>query len=173
MPPVPSPILPDVAPERGAAHALLAVDLGVRTGLALYGGDGRLRWYRSQNFGSAARLRRAVPAVLGALPALARLVIEGGGSLADAWVREAERRGVPVRQIGAEEWRRLLLLPREQRRGTEAKRHASALARRVIEWSAAPRPTALRHDAAEAILAGLWGVLDAGWLTALPPALRR
>ena len=173
VPPVPSPILPDVAPERGAAHALLAVDLGVRTGLALYGGDGRLRWYRSQNFGSAARLRRAVPAVLGALPALARLVIEGGGSLADAWVREAERRGVPVRQIGAEEWRRLLLLPREQRRGTEAKRHASALARRVIEWSAAPRPTALRHDAAEAILAGLWGVLDAGWLTALPPALRR
>ena len=44
--------------------SLLAVDLGVRTGLACWGDDGRLRWYRSQNFGDAARLRRAIPALL-------------------------------------------------------------------------------------------------------------
>ena len=176
-PPVPS-TAPDpetLAPRDDAPRdrALLAVDLGVRTGLALYGGDARLRWYRSQNFGSALRLRRAVPALLDGVSSLERLVIEGGGALADAWLREGARRGLAVRQIGAEEWRQRLLLPREQRRGTDAKRHAGVLARAVIEWSAAPRPTALRHDAAEAILAGLWGVLDAGWLAALPPALRR
>ena len=34
-------------------------------------------------------------------------------------------------------------------------------------------PTSLRHDAAEAILVGLWGVLSAGWLRALPPAILR
>jgi hypothetical protein len=73
-------------------QTLLAVDLGVRTGLALYGGDGRLLRYRSQNFGSAARLRRALPALLEAEPDLAWLVIEGGGPLADAWEREAARR---------------------------------------------------------------------------------
>jgi len=44
--------------------ALLAVDVGVRTGLALYGDDGRLRGYRSHNLGSIARLRRAAPAFI-------------------------------------------------------------------------------------------------------------
>ncbi|MBC8076709.1 MAG: hypothetical protein H7Y32_11595, partial [Chloroflexales bacterium] len=46
-------------------------------------------------------------------------------------------------------------------------------ARRVIAWAGAPRPTSLRHDAAEAILIGLWGALEVGWLPALPPELRR
>lgn len=86
--------------------ALLAVDVGVRTGIALYGGDGRLRWYRSHNLGSANRLKRALPTLIG----------DGTGVT-----------------------------------------HA----------------TSLRHDAAEAILVGLWGALDLGWLTAIPPGLRR
>ncbi|HEX6751131.1 MAG TPA: hypothetical protein VF092_27825 [Longimicrobium sp.] len=154
-------------------QTLLAVDLGVRTGLALYGGDGRLLRYRSQNFGSAARLRRAVPALLDGERDLAWLVIEGGGPLADAWEREAARRRLGVRRIGAEEWRRALLYPREQRTGAQAKTTADGLARRIIEWSGAPRPTSLRHDAAEAILVGFWGVLDVGWLPDIPPELRR
>ena len=41
-----------------APRQLLAVDLGLRTGLAAFGDDGRLRWYRSQHFGSTASLRR-------------------------------------------------------------------------------------------------------------------
>jgi hypothetical protein len=53
-----------------------------------------------------------------------------------------------------------------------AKRRAIEMARRVIEWSDAPRPTSLRHDAAEAILIGLFGVLELGWLDRLPPGLR-
>ncbi|HEX8906689.1 MAG TPA: hypothetical protein VF771_17695 [Longimicrobiaceae bacterium] len=154
-------------------QTLLAVDLGVRTGLALFGGDGRLLRYGSQNFGSAARLRRALPALLDAERDLAWVVIEGGGPLADAWEREAARRHVAVRRIGAEEWRRALLYPREQRSGVQAKTTADGLARRIIEWSGAPRPTSLRHDAAEAILVGFWGVLDVGWLAEMPPELRR
>jgi hypothetical protein len=47
------------------------------------------------------------------------------------------------------------------------------LARRVIDWSAAPRPTSLRHDAAEAILVGFWGALHVGLLAHVPPELRR
>ena len=47
-----------------------------------------------------------------------------------------------------------------------------AAARRVIEWSGAPRPTSLRHDAPEAVLIGFWGVLEVGWLDAVPPELR-
>ena len=152
--------------------SLLAVDLGVRTGLAHYGADGRVRWYRSQNFGTAGRLRRGAGPLLDALPGLTRLVIEGGGALARIWEREADRRAVLVRRVTAERWRDLLLLPREQRGEAEAERRADVLERRVIEWSGAARPTSLRHDAAEAVLVGLWGVIDAGWLDGPPPELR-
>lgn len=153
--------------------ALLAVDLGVRTGLAAYGDDGRLRWYRSQNFGTAARLRRAVPGLLAHEPDLARVVVEGGGPLEKIWRADGEARGLVVQRVSAEEWRALFLLPREQRSGVEAKRTAGALARAVIAWSGARRPTSLTHDAAEAILVGLWGVLSAGWLRALPATILR
>jgi hypothetical protein len=152
---------------------LLAIDIGVKTGLALYGHDSRLLWYRSQNFGTAQRLRRGVCRVLDTLPHLAWLVLEGGGPLADIWRREATRRQIPVRQISAEAWRRQFLYAREQRRGAQAKEHATELARRIIIWSGARRPTSLRDDAAEAILIGLWGTLDVGWLAALPEAVRR
>jgi len=151
---------------------LLAVDLGLRTGLALYGRDGRLVWYRSQHFGTLGTLRRGVRGVLDARPDLGRLILEGGGPPAVIWEQEAGRRGLPVRRISAEQWRQVFLYPREQRTGPQAKRHAGVMARRVIAWSGARRPTSLRHDTAEAILLGLWGVIELGWLDALPQELR-
>ena len=153
--------------------SLLAVDLGLRTGLAVFGDDGRLLTYRSQNYGSLGRLRAAVPGVLDGIADLAFLVVEGDRAMGRVWSREAEIRGAETRVIGAEVWRARLLYGREQRSGPDAKRHADVLARRVIEWSPrAPRPTSLRHDAAEAILIGLWGVVEVGWLEAIPKELR-
>lgn len=148
--------------------ALLAVDLGLRTGLAFYGGDGRLAWYRSQHFGTRASLRRGVHGLLDAHPDVTRLMMEGGGPIADIWAREAERRGISVRRISAEEWRDRFLLPSDQQDRARAKAKADVLARRVIDWSHSARPTSLRHDAAEAIMIGLWGVLEAGWLDGIP-----
>ena len=154
-------------------QSLLAVDLGLRTGLALYGRDGRLRWYRSRNFGTATRLRRAVHGLLDELEDLSWLIIEGGGPLAEIWEREARRRHISIRRIGAEDWRNDLFYPRQQKNGPQPKNAAKALARRVIEWSEIPRPTSLRHDAAEAVLIGLWGALKIGWLEAVSDVLRR
>lgn len=152
---------------------LLAIDIGIKTGFACYGADGRLRWYRSQNFGSPARLKRAVRPLLDDLPGLAAVAMEGGGVLAEIWQRELRRRPVQVFQIHAETWRARLLYDREQRSGAQAKFRADELARRIIAWSQAPRPTALQDDTAEAILIGLWGVLELGWLAEVPTALRR
>jgi hypothetical protein len=152
--------------------ALLAIDLGLRSGLAYYTSDGRLRWYRSQNYGNRQRLRRAVDAILGEWPELTDLILEGGGDLAVIWQKQATRRQIAVQTISAEQWRADLLLDREQRRGLQAKDKADRLARRVIESSDAPRPTSLRHDAAEAILVGLWAVWKLGWLAELPRDLR-
>ncbi len=111
--------------------------------------------------------------MLNDLPTLAVLVLEGGGTLAEIWEREAENHRVLVRRISAEDWRDALFYPREQRNGKQAKRTAGEMARRVIEWSQATRPTSLRHDAAEAILIGMWGIVDAGWLDRVPPQTRR
>jgi hypothetical protein len=152
---------------------LLAVDLGLRTGLALYRHDGRLAWYRSHHFGSAAQLRQGVPGLLALEADLTHVIIEGGGNLAEIWLRAADRRAIAARQIDAATWRAQLLYDREQRSGQRAKQSAGELARRVIAWSGAARPTALRHDTAEAILIGLWGVLEVGWLDRLPPDVRR
>jgi len=151
--------------------ALLAVDVGVRTGLAVYRDDGRLIWYRSRNFGAASRLKRAIPALLHDAFDPAYVVLEGGGPLAESWTAVAERHGASVIRVSAEEWRALFLLARDQRSGEQAKRVADGIARRVVEWSSAPRPTSLRHDAAEAILIGLWGVVRVGWLAAVPKSL--
>lgn len=150
---------------------LLAVDLGLRTGLALYGADGRLVWYRSQNFGARARLKKALPGLLRSAAPLEKVVLEGGGDLRDLWAKAATDAGVPVKTVQADEWRAALMIPRAQRTGADAKAHADTLARRVIAWSGAPRPTSLRHDAAEAILVGLWGVVGMGWLDSVAPVL--
>lgn len=148
--------------------SLLAIDLGLRAGLALYGEDGRLIWYRSHNFGSAGRLRKGAYTILNEIPDLSWMILEGGETLGRAWLNQAERRGINVRQISAETWRPVLLSNRQQRSGADAKRHADILAREIIEWSGMARPTSLRHDAAEAILIGLWGVLEVGWLADSP-----
>ncbi|MBO6573950.1 MAG: hypothetical protein JJ896_00915 [Rhodothermales bacterium] len=151
--------------------SLLAVDLGLRTGLAAYGPDGRLLWYRSRNYGSRSRLRSAAASLLREYRETTHLVVEGGGDLAVPWQKAAERAGVVPQFLDAHTWRTVLLLPREQRSGALAKQAADRLARKVIAWSGATRPTSLRHDAAEAILVGLWAVLDLGWLSRLPAEL--
>ena len=134
----------------------------------MYGRDGRLVWYRSQHFADAAALRRGVRHLLNEHGDIAIICIEGGGRFAAIWERTADALGISTRQVAAETWRNALLFARDRRTGVQAKRKANGLARRVIEWSGAPRPTSLRHDASEAILIGLWAVMDAGWLKKLP-----
>lgn len=148
--------------------ALLAIDLGLRTGLASFAGDGRLRWYRSQNFGTVGRLKRGVLEIVRGH----RLVVaEGDRNLGRIWERAAFRVGASFRLTSAEEWRPTLLLPRERRTGRLAKTHADPLARRIIAWSGLTRPTALRHDAAEAIAMGMWAALESALVDELPDEL--
>jgi hypothetical protein len=154
------------------SKVLLAVDVGLRSGLALFDDSGKLLWYRSHNFGSVPRLRKAAGRMLGDMPHCAWLVLEGGGTIAAVWEREAKRRGIEILKVEAVDWRSRFLYPREQRTGLGAKHSADPLARRVIRWSQAPKPTSLRHDASEAIMTGLWGVIAVGWLTEVPPEVR-
>lgn len=79
--------------------SLLAVDIGIKTGIALFNDRGRLVWYRSHNFGTSSRLRRAVRSIFLSIPDLSWLVPEGGGPLADIWGNEALRRKISTYRI--------------------------------------------------------------------------
>jgi hypothetical protein len=153
------------SPANEPLATLLAVDLGLRSGLALYRRDGRLLWYRSTNFGSVRRLKQALPGILDPLENLEFVILEGGGQLAEIWQRECARRALSCQTIAAETWRRQLLIPRQQQAAQQAKQSAGELARTVIDVLALKRPTSLRHDAAEAILVGLYALLRRGWGT--------
>jgi hypothetical protein len=155
----------------GQEGRLVAVDLGLRTGVAVYDGEARLLRYGSRNFGSRTRLRGGADAVLREVSRVDVLVVEGDRALGDIWAARAARRGATTLAVSPERWRARLLHQRERRSGRDAKAAADTLARRTIELLGDRRPTSLRHDAAEAVLIGLWGCLEVGWLDALPPGL--
>ena len=88
---------------------------------------------------------------------------ERAESLATLWALED----------GTSAWRERFYYPREHRSGAEAKEHAVKMAAQVIAWSGTKGVTGtLGHDAAEAILVGLFGVIEAGWLLE-PPRFKR
>lgn len=137
---------------------IMAIDLGLRFGVAVYDGQGRLVRYGSQHIATRGKLKRAIYGILRQVEGLELLVLEGDRALAELWARAAEKQGVEVIVTSAEVWREVLLIPRERRSGAQAKASADTLAREIIERSGAPKPTALRHDAAEAIAIGWWAV---------------
>lgn len=149
---------------------LLGVDLGLATGLAHFNRDGRLVRVHSHRFASRDALRRGVADIVGSIEHLAWVVAEGGGPIAESWERAAQYRGVPIKLVHAEQWRPRFMYPREHRDSDAAKRHAQRMAREVIAWSGLKGVGEIRHDAAEAIMVGLWGVIEIGWLRD-PPAL--
>ncbi|MDY0227097.1 MAG: hypothetical protein RBR38_09740 [Desulfomicrobium apsheronum] len=143
--------------------ALLAVDAGVRTGLALLDREGRLLWCRSHNLGSTARLKKAAARVLFELPQLQFLVVEGGGQTAGIWEHAATKRNLPCRIVQAQDWREQFLLPRQRVSGQKAKAAACALVSTILRREGWSSPTTPGHDAAEAALVGLWAAVQLGW----------
>jgi hypothetical protein len=143
--------------------ALLAVDAGVRTGLALLDREGRLLWCRSHNLGTTARLKKAAARILFELPALEHLVVEGGGQTAGIWEHAAARRGLPCTVIQAEDWREHFLLPRQRVSGQKSKAAACALVAKILRREGWSSPTIPGHDASEAALVGLWAAVQLGW----------
>ncbi|HJK90398.1 MAG TPA: hypothetical protein RMH85_03010 [Polyangiaceae bacterium LLY-WYZ-15_(1-7)] len=143
---------------------LLAVDLGLRMGHAVFDASGALLRFGSQNVGSVTRLKRAAFRMVGEVDELAALVVEGDAQLGRPWLKAAERRGARTFAIHAQTWRPELLRETERRSGAEAKQAADGLARALIAERAGKGATSLRHDAAEAILIGWWGCLQLGWV---------
>jgi hypothetical protein len=159
------PGAPGAAPER-----LLAVDLGLNAGLAGFDAGGRLCWARSTRFGTITRLKRALGSIVH--PDLEVLAVEGDRRLSQHWGKIADKRGARLMIVSPEQWRGRLLVPRQRRTGRGAKETAEELAWQLFDADGATRPPTLRHDAAEAVMIGLWAALELGWREAPPPFLK-
>ena len=154
--------------ELSSPRRLLAVDVGLRTGLAMFAEPAQLLWYRSQHLGDPAKLKKMVGRLLREPPRPTHLYLEGGSRLAEIWKREAGSLAIAVHQVQAEAWRQRLFYMRQQGRRALVKHEAGKLARQVITACGGKKPTSLRHDAAEAILTGFFGLLELGWIDSWP-----
>lgn len=144
--------------------ALLAIDLGLKCGFAYFDERGRLERYGSTNFGNRSRFKRGAYRLVRDPDGLDYIVVEGDRNLGEVFEKLADKYEFGFQNVAPATWRKELLLPRQRRSGTDAKEAADDYARRVIDWSDLPGPTSLRHDAAEAILIGLWAAMDVGLL---------
>lgn len=146
-------------------QTLLAVDLGVRTGFALYNNKGEILRYHSRNFGSAQRLKNAIFQILQSSGNLKFLYLEGGGKLEKYWLKAAEKRGVETIQLHADEWRRMLYPDAKQdARTKQSKQLAAKKAGELLRSQSLPVPTIWNDDVAEALLIGWYGCIRQGWL---------
>lgn len=137
---------------------LLAVDLGLKTGLALFDDGARLIWARSHNFGAKSRLKKAARNILMDIKGLEAVILEGGGELAKAWEHQAEKLGIHTITVSAETWRADMLPPSRTRDSATAKACAARLAQGIAKTSHGRRPTSMNLDAAEAVAIGYWAV---------------
>ena len=105
---------------------------------------------------------------------LSWLVLEGERQLAEIWTRAAHKRNIHSIHVTPEKWRSQLLFQRERRSGSDAKLAAITISQNIIA-ALAPRLArgTPRHDTAEAILIGFWGLFEVGWLTEMPEDLQR
>ncbi|GEM_PF-3370579 len=140
-----------------AEATLLAIDLGLKCGFAVFDTEGTLVGYHSTRFPRPSALKAAAWNVLMRWPNLERIVAEGDAAIADQWRKLADKRGIAFERIGAEAWRVDMLKPSERTDGSTAKAAARRIAERIIASSNAPKPKArMTHDVCEAIVIGAW-----------------
>lgn len=135
----------------------------------MFGFDGQLLWYRSQNFGSVQCLKKAIPALTDNSD-LACLVLEGGGNITTLWENAAQRKGISCYSLHAQEWREMILHGQHWEAGL-AKEQSVKWARKVIDYCGGRQQKALRHDAAESILCGFYVMIKTGIIQKPPGSL--
>ncbi|MDX9721984.1 MAG: hypothetical protein RBU37_14650 [Myxococcota bacterium] len=138
---------------------LVAVDLGLRVGVAAFEQPGELLWAMTQHLSKRKQMERLAWAVFRRCGAVRHVVVEGDPRLGVIWERLAQREGASYLCVSAELWRPAMLLERERRSGSQAKRVAERMANALSRG-----PDKLSHDAAEAVLLGLWACAQVQWM---------
>jgi hypothetical protein len=161
---------------------LLAVDLGLKSGLALFSSCGKLLRYEQFHFSkddiqaSSKNLMKEWEHDAAGIVAndpdscvsthITHVAIEGADSyLLRAWMDAAN--DICILRVTPDEWRTELLIEKERTSGSNAKAASRLIARQVVEdFGVMPRhegkfPT----DVAEAVCLGLYVSNKLGWIT--------
>jgi hypothetical protein len=160
----------EVAAHAESMQLLLAVDLGLRTGLCLFDSTGRLLRYADRQFDSEEDLERGAREVLSswerdAAHSIARVAIEGSDpGLVRAWSRAVGDRLVLIAR--PEHWRQDLLAPQDRGCRAKSKEASRSLARNIIDRFGAENLDRAPYstDCAESILVGLHVAQRLGWI---------
>ena len=155
------PTTPASAGQVDLPEVLLAVDLGLRAGLAWFNRQGRLIRCRSTHFTDRATLRRALPALWQEV-LCHRAGAGGGGDFANL-AESARRRNIATLVLPglAEE----LLSARRSARSQGRNREAL---QKVMRWSGYTRHWTTRHDASKPCSAA-WMAIASAELPQWPP----
>jgi hypothetical protein len=156
--------------QPGAMQSLLAVDLGLRTGLCLFNDAGNLLRYDDRQFASVDDLEQGAAAILSEWEAeagsrISHVAIEGSDpDLLSAWSNAVGDRR--VLHVQPEHWRHDLLTPKECDSWKSSKDASRVAARGIIErfGSAELDRVDYTTDCAEALLLGAHVAQRLGWI---------
>jgi hypothetical protein len=148
-----------------ASRRLLAVDLGLRTATAVLDGSGQILQVNDWHFTDLHQLEGALEGMLRS-HSITHVVVEGADvKLNRIWRKAVEKHDLPFARIVAEDWREVLLLPKERKNKQVAKDAAVLIAKQF--WTKKmdhnKLSAKLSKDAAEAILVGLYALQVLGW----------
>jgi hypothetical protein len=172
---------------------LVAVDLGLRTGLALYSEEGRLLEYQNAIYGSAEELRVGCLALLAEWEAkyqqavdeddevisyrISHVALEGADVALKALWRDMihdHLNDAHILLVKPEEWRADLLLSKEKASGEAAKEASRLIARQLVaDYGGRLHKGKFPTDVAEAVLLGYHVSRRLGWLVRKEPSVRR
>lgn len=175
--------------EQGHSSLLLAVDLGLKSGLSLYNEQGSLVRYEQFTF-NREMLQRDIVQIMVKWEAdtnneanfdfatgkpwkITHVAVEGGDtSLLATWTRAIPN--ISLLRVSPEEWRSELLNAKESQSGESAKAASRLIARQIVEdfgsmdLHAGKFPT----DVAESVLLGMYCCRRLGWITRTPVVRR-
>lgn len=153
-----------------AMDSLLAVDLGLRTGLCLFDNAGKLLRYEDRQFASACDLEQGAASILLKWEAeagsrISHVAIEGSDpDLLSAWSNAASDRR--ILHVHPEHWRHDLLTPQECDSWRSSKEASRVVARSIIERFGTDELDRVDYttDCAEALVLGVHVAQRLGWI---------
>jgi predicted phosphodiesterase/predicted RNA-binding protein with PIN domain len=163
--------------EEDSSECLLAVDLGLRTGTAVLDRNGTILAVDSWRFHDHESLQEGLATLLTSHP-ITHVVLEGEDrKLISIWRKavmgQTDRTEVALARVVADDWRRMLLSPKERQDTRKAKSAAGLIAKQLLRSHESLRNKKLSHDAAEALLVGWYSLRSLGWIDDKDPPVQR
>lgn len=161
--------------DNGTAELLMAIDLGLNTGISLFSHDGRLLKYTQHSSASPEALRDDMSALMNdwetwannqaSNQTITRVAVEGADVvLRNIWRDLADDKFLLF--VKPEQWRSELLIDKEKTSRTNLKSAARAIAKQIIAdyGTDGPHQGKIQTDVADSVCTGFYVARRLGWI---------